>query len=504
MRDRVLAQVGVGLAACLILASGILVNIIVDQPLATSGLAASVAAFGALISISLLAVAQRTQKREGQERQLLTSTEVALRRLSEFFSSARDRWLFEAPWLDLSISVRGGRRLDNLSSATFAELEENYFASGALIAQLADQPQVTFIVGSAGSGKTALLYQLGSKVIANQRAGKTSYIPLFAACHSWNPELEFETWVVDEARKTFGIPGRTVTSWVTKGSLLLMLDGMDEVDHSLRMSFVSSLNSWLDSPVAGKAIITCRNDAYLSFAQYVRHDKLAVLEPLRLESVRKYVKYLFQHSTVPPIRSGLEEISKMFYDDLWLADEWRTPRFVQLLAETATLPGNLPDNREKSSSDPTAAAVRLGDNLLLRGDTKGAIRTYQAALTLENSTWRSIAHVRLALLLADAGDIGGAHTALQGLLSDDIEDSLRAPHPSVNVELSPDEKEVLTALDVNVSLDEVQLASKAVLSSRRTSSALRCLRDRGLVEVIETPRGDRRFRRSPVDLPEAG
>jgi DNA-binding MarR family transcriptional regulator len=221
--------------------------------------------------------------------------------------------------------------------------------------------------------------------------------------------------------------------------------------------------------------------------------------------MEKQLAILSELAQVGPIKAGLDELINSLRATKHLGEEWRTPKLLRILSETVTLGKRPPyDQVVENPQDPAAFAVKVGDGLLASGKVDAAIEKYREAAKVHNSSWRDVAHVRIGVLLAQAGDLKAARNAIHNSLTSELQVSMSPPHELLNDELTADEESVLDVLNTNVTLDEAQVGSKALLSPQRCSAALRSLRDRGLVEVVEGPRDSRRFRRTFVDLQSQG
>lgn len=501
VRDRMLAQFGIGVAALICLFVGLSVNIITDDSATKSSFtAALVAVVGASISAFSLFAVQKQNKRAVNETSQRVNEAVAKARISAFLAFADKRDDAYVSWDELTVTLHHGANLDKMRSDIDSSINADLLESSTLISLLVRRPRCTVVIGAPGSGKTTLLYHLSSQVLQSKDAVGTSLIPLPLSCHTWSSDLSFETWISNEARSRFSVSYATIRSWTNRGLLFLLLDGLDEIRLDARMSFVTGLNSWLNCPVGTRIVAACRTESYVSFAKHIEHDQLAVLQPLSVPEMERQLATLPKLAQVDSIKAGLGEIISSLRATN-LGEEWRTPKLLRILSETVTLGKRPPyDRLDENPQDPAALAVKVGDSLLANGKVDAAIEKYREAAEVHTSSWRDVAHVRIGVLLARAGDLKAARNAIHDSLTSDLQVSMSPPNQLLNDELTADEESVLNVLNINFTLDDAQVGSKALLSPQRCSAALRSLRDRGLVEVVEGPRDSRRFRRTLVDL----
>ena len=504
VRDRMLAQFGVGVAALISLFVGFSVNVVTDDSASEPGFtAALVGIAGASISALALFAVQKQNKRAVNETSQRVNEAAAIAKISTLLSFADKRDDACISWDELTVTLHQGASLDKVRSGPDLSIDADFLESSALILLLVRSPQCAMVIGAPGSGKTAFLYHLSLQILRSREAG-TNLVPLLLSCSTWSSDLSFETWISNEARSRFNVSRATIRSWTNTGSLFLLLDGLDELRLDARMPFVTGLNSWLNCPVGTRVVAACRTESYVSFARHIEHDQLAVLQPLSVSKMEKQLAILSELAQVGPIKAGLDELINSLRATKHLGEEW-TPKLLRILSETVTLGKRPPyDQVVENPQDPAAFAVKVGDGLLASGKVDAAIEKYREAAKVHNSSWRDVAHVRIGVLLAQAGDLKAARNAIHNSLTSELQVSMSPPHELLNDELTADEESVLDVLNTNVTLDEAQVGSKALLSPQRCSAALRSLRDRGLVEVVEGPRDSRRFRRTFVDLQSQG
>jgi predicted NACHT family NTPase len=360
----------------------------------------------------------------------------------------------------------------------------------ALIASLAENPRVTIVTGAPGSGKTALLAQLTARMVDARISGESQYTPLLLQCKTWTPESRLSKWVTRETVDTYGIANEITRRWLNRGSAILVLDGLDEISDDARQSFIPEVNRWLKSAVGGRAIMSCRTELYVDYFSQIKHEQVANLEPLRRAQVWQYVsqaldRSMFSESMRYDTKSLIDHVLS---SDIEQPSMFSTPLLIRLLTDGAT-------TRIREANDPAGVALELGDRLRDRGDDVGAIESYLAAAGTASSQWRSLAAVRASLLLARAGDYDRARAALQSMLANEISQSIGKPTESLSEDLSDDERAVLEALSVDKTLDAFQVSSRSSVSPSRCNAALRLLRDRSLIEVIDNEEKEPRFRR---------
>lgn len=422
------------------------------------------------------------------------SEEAAIRRIKIALSDVSETEVWSYPDSDLQLSVMLRR-----DSPSQAHLQ----SSSAFIARLTSDPRCTIITGLPGSGKTMLLRHVALQMATAREHSRLRFTPLLLGCQDWSNGSDLVNWVGHQTRRVYGIPAEITRSWITRGTALLILDGADEISHEGWPSFVLEVNNWLNSPVGGRVILSCRNDAYVSYFQKIRHEQVANLEPLSQDAIRQHFTKVISENISDPSKRA--EAQSLLRDFAFAVAEgipgWSTPLLVRILTD-AVLRAAVDHQGGDTRDDPGALAVELGDSLSRKGDQAAAIESYMAAIKSRSPQWRPLATLRASLLLARSGDHEGARETLERSLAAEIERPLHSELLPIEDDLSIDERAVLSVLSPAKSLDAFQVSSLASVPPSRCNSALRQLRERGLVEVADNDDIDPRFQRSAVELIE--
>jgi NACHT domain len=91
------------------------------------------------------------------------------------------------------------------------------------------------ILGVPGAGKSTLLRQLASELLSRAEQHDKQRVPVILNLSSWaNKKPLLTTWLVDQLQLVYAIPRRLGRAWIAQDQLLLLLDGLDEVDAVAR------------------------------------------------------------------------------------------------------------------------------------------------------------------------------------------------------------------------------------------------------------------------------
>lgn len=121
------------------------------------------------------------------------------------------------------------------------------------------------IVGAPGSGKTTLLLQLGLSLLASERGT----IPIVLSLVSWQSDpntYTFETWLEQSLPSELGVTSRYAKSIIQQFSLILLLDGLDELRKEKRQSCLEAIGRY-GKDAERQYVITSRIQEYKAIAK---------------------------------------------------------------------------------------------------------------------------------------------------------------------------------------------------------------------------------------------
>jgi NACHT domain len=150
------------------------------------------------------------------------------------------------------------------------------------------------ILGDPGVGKSTLLLELALELLARAEKDKERPVPVLVNLSSWalnKPTLT--SWLEERLDSMCDIPRQLTNVWIDGGELLLLLDGLDEMELSARTACIASIVAYRDQakhPV--RLVVSSRPAEYLAQGEGLRQlDKVEVLR-LMPEQVESYLKRL--------------------------------------------------------------------------------------------------------------------------------------------------------------------------------------------------------------------
>jgi hypothetical protein len=179
----------------------------------------------------------------------------AWRNRSRMLEKVRASWITE--YLDQSLQQIGSIKLgieyfpaaQSVPWATITHSADNardLVPETTSITDLFDQADgALLILGIAGVGKTTVLLELTRTLIERAQQDNTHPIPAVFHLASWAVKrLPLADWLVDELNLRYAVPRRVARAWVADDRLVLLLDGLDEVQQEQRAACVEAINSF--------------------------------------------------------------------------------------------------------------------------------------------------------------------------------------------------------------------------------------------------------------------
>jgi eukaryotic-like serine/threonine-protein kinase len=183
--------------------------------------------------------------------------------------------LIDAPWTRTVEFANDSKRNADLSKSD----ETIYDEAGLLL-----------ILGEPGSGKTTKLLALAEQLLNRAATDIRERVAIVLNLSSWKKSQTLSEWIVEELSRKYRVPKKIGIGWLNNKYLLLLLDGLDEVETSRRPNCVAAINAFvIDSNPPG-LVVCCRLGEY----QWLLPDRLKLnaaicLKPLNREDINRYL-----------------------------------------------------------------------------------------------------------------------------------------------------------------------------------------------------------------------
>lgn len=212
------------------------------------------------------------------------------------------------------------------------------------------------ILGELGAGKTTALLALTDHAIPLAARDLNEPMPIVLNLSSWRQGIPLDRWIGDELNGIYHVPRSTAAQWLREGGLLLLLDGLDEVNSADQSQCVLAINAFRAEYGLTPLVVTCRESVYRSLSVRLELEGAVRIRPLTTPQIERYIGEKLQ-----PLRQAIA-------DDETLAQMATNFLTLTLLIE-ATLAGRLDavlaqdDEKARMRSLLDASQQALLDNL---------------------------------------------------------------------------------------------------------------------------------------------
>ena len=182
------------------------------------------------------------------------------------------------------------------------------------------------VMGAPGTGKTITLLELARAAILQAETSPDEPIPVVLPLSSWGVQrLPLADWLVEELNSKYQIPRPMARQWVDKDSLLILLDGLDEVVETQRRACVQAINKFREEHGLVGLAVTCRTQEYETLGERLRLDGAVRLELLNSGQIDAYLAGLGEK---------LQGLRAALWKDNALAELAQSPLMLSILCLT--------------------------------------------------------------------------------------------------------------------------------------------------------------------------
>ncbi|MET9490197.1 NACHT domain-containing protein [Nocardia sp. NPDC006630] len=366
-----------------------------------------------------------------------------------------------------------------------------------------DDVLCTVLLGNPGSGKSVLSLKLAAFIANDYLERVTAHVPLVLPLRDWTSDVSLSEWVSDQASYLYAIPPSVTHRWLTRGSLILFLDGYDEVRQDRRGRLLDEINRW-HAVNSARMVISCRSSAagLPALISAIQVDRIARLQAYPETQLMDYLESAMGQIHVakdaPAYRPDVDK-SVRILRDLMEDDSIRENLMLGLVAASRaeTVGTRSSGAREKDSRDPAAPALALGNQFYAAGNYGDAKIAYLTASRVPDSSKHSVSILLYGICEAVLGNKEAARQAVYDYVAASSGDSITPSEAGNRVHLgTSDERHVLAAMESGISYDLCQVCSRSRLTPSRVAVALQALRDIGAIDTPLERLDGIRYRRS--------
>ncbi|GHP00351.1 hypothetical protein KSF_103980 [Reticulibacter mediterranei] len=182
------------------------------------------------------------------------------------------------------------------------------------------------ILGAPGAGKTTLLLELARTLLARAHRDEHAPLPIVFNLSSWaEKRAPLSHWLIEEVAIRYQLPHPLAAQWIEGEQVILLLDGLDEVEGVHRRECVNAVNAYRREHAFVPVVVCSRTEAYLLQPSRLTLAKAISVEPLSFQQVDAYLERVGEQ--VEAIRHALSS-------DQDLRAVVTTPLLLNILVET--------------------------------------------------------------------------------------------------------------------------------------------------------------------------
>ena len=234
-----------------------------------------------------------------RERPTFSQKEYRFRQI--LLNKVRDSWI--KGFLENSLHTKELLRLEikgrpDLVNNTFSEYQElpvdpnssyEWLQATDIFEQMGDG-RTLLILGEPGSGKTIALLKLAKKFIENAENNLSLPIPVVFNLSSWTNRKSIAEWLVLELKEKYQLSKSLAKNWIEQEQLLLLLDGLDEVEKEQRNDCSVAINEFLNSHGTTEIVVCSRFQEYESLSEQLLLRNAIYIQLLTSEHIDWYFK----------------------------------------------------------------------------------------------------------------------------------------------------------------------------------------------------------------------
>jgi energy-coupling factor transporter ATP-binding protein EcfA2 len=222
------------------------------------------------------------------------------------------------------------------------------------------------ILGEPGSGKTTTLLALTKDLINRAQQDIDQPIPVVLNLSSWRGRrLELSNWIVEELNSKYQIPRKIGEIWVKEQKLLLLLDGLDEVQISYRNQCVQQINQF-HRELSAEMVVCSRTEDYEKLTSKLELQSAVSIKPLNSHQIDHFLQ---------EFGNKAENIRRILTEDHFIREMAQSPLMlsIMILAYQDNKVDNLPQGNQDSTRKylfDTYIDKMLGGNTAIHPYTK--------------------------------------------------------------------------------------------------------------------------------------
>lgn len=146
------------------------------------------------------------------------------------------------------------------------------------------------ILGAPGSGKTTLLLELTNDLLNSAEKDSSFKLPVVFHLSSWAiKQRPLQDWLSDQLNEHYKVHPHHARSWVARGLIIPLLDGLDEVATEYRSACAEAINMFRKEHGFISMAVCSRKADYEALTTKLHLQGALVVQPLTREQTNRYL-----------------------------------------------------------------------------------------------------------------------------------------------------------------------------------------------------------------------
>ena len=179
------------------------------------------------------------------------------------------------------------------------------------------------VVGEPGSGKTTAVLTIARDLLDRADESTGAPVPVIFNLSSWaEKRLPLDAWMARELTAKYSVPSKVGKAWLDVDRLIPFLDGLDEVDLSVRDDCVVAINRFQEEARLEAMVVACRYREYVELPVRLTLNAAVRLRQLSLSQIGQILA---------AGGSALEGLESVLHQDSGLMVEARSPLMLRIM-----------------------------------------------------------------------------------------------------------------------------------------------------------------------------
>ncbi|WP_255801659.1 NACHT domain-containing NTPase [Acaryochloris sp. 'Moss Beach'] len=147
------------------------------------------------------------------------------------------------------------------------------------------------VLGEPGAGKTITLLKLAESLLTRTFEDLSQPLPVVLNLSSWaSKRKDIDDWLAQELYDTYKVSKSLGKAWINEEQLILLLDGLDEVEPKYRNACVQALNKFFQAHGRTEIVVCSRIRDYEALSNKLSLRSAIYVQPLTSQQIDEYLE----------------------------------------------------------------------------------------------------------------------------------------------------------------------------------------------------------------------